>query len=319
MLTIDALELSQKRIDLLVQAGRVPSAYFLCDSLLDNYSWPNDQVKLDFYARFYEVLTHAYGKSPELKAYLIDRDYPRYEEVIRLAWSNPNHENIQLAIEYIQLIRSLYLEKQSQAKVNLALERTEEALFSTFTQYQQLIETEGQSDISNALEQKLDSLKEEITRLGDIRLAANTIGELPDIQLDTLKKYIPKREAWITYFIGQSNPHGYAIVLTRDTQLIVQLGKVAIMEQTILQYQGNVKAMLRRERLAQNQVALYQLVFQALAPHLQQIDQLVIIPDRWIGLIGFEALLTHIPTDWDRSPDFPSLPYLIDSENDSDQ
>ena len=62
-------------------------------------------------------------------------------------------------------------------------------------------------------------------------------------------------------------------------------------------------------RLKRNQ-QLYELLFAPLAPSLNEIDRVVIIPDQAIGLLSFDALIPRIPENWDRS--YQQLPYLID-------
>ena len=88
----DAIPLTekQKNVEQLLTVGKAPSAYFLCDSIFQFQKWSSQEEKLDFYAFFYDILFEVGRTNTEIKQYLVNRDYEKFEEVILSFHCMPN-------------------------------------------------------------------------------------------------------------------------------------------------------------------------------------------------------------------------------------
>ena len=208
----DAIPLTEKKknVKQLLTAGKAPSAYFLCDSIFQFQQWSSQEEKLDFYAFFYDILLEVGSTNTEIKQYLVNRDYGKFEEVIRLAWASTNQKYISVALNYIHLIRSIYLEKQKNAKFHSMNERLERQLLQLNDQYKQ---TERSDSIANELlEQEIRTTLDAINQLKEKHLKKGRSFNFNLGHLDSLQEKIPTGEAWVTYFLGKENPNALRLL-----------------------------------------------------------------------------------------------------------
>lgn len=155
------------------------------------------------------------------------------------------------------------------------------------------------------LEKHRDKWQEEYTRFLE-KLQKNYPEHAPTskkIDFSFLVQHLQQtNKALIAYFSGDKQT--YAFVLTPTQQYFKRLPKI---DTLIEAYHQNLHQQEKRFLAANS--AIYEAIFRPLAPHLEKISTLVIIPDGTIAYIPFEALICSQPKNWDY--DYKKLDYLL--------
>lgn len=193
-----------------------------------------------------------------------------------------------------------------------AEERLREDLALTDTQLQQEIQKGSKRDTTRivALSDRLFALKEDARRMTEYLESKypryfESKYRVPDVSLATVQKTLAPREAIIHYTLGDSA--WYAFVITTEKIAGYRWEPDSTLEFEVVQLR---RAMAGLDFSAYPGLAfrLYDRLVRPL--NVSEMTRLIIVPDRFLHLLPFEALLTR-PSNGAAVPDFSKLPYLV--------
>lgn len=308
------LKLAKEKIQFNLNNNDNTKAFELCDSIFNSHLWTDDEEKLHFYLLYFDVLEAVYEIYQSSKNDLLNLEHDRFEEFIELAYQVNREKYIQNVFNCIELHRSLYLEKRLNPKRTQTQEKLKKEWKSSIKNWQEKknsSDTTGLSILNK--ERKIKGIELREFKRQSQHSYQTVHFKYSKTDLDSLQKLIPDDEALIIYFFGEKNLNPYSILITPSNKVLLKLNKTEKIEDAFITYQKNINPQLRIERFARNNFELYKLIFEPFQVYLRDIKRLIIIPDKFIGLIGFDALISDMPKmkDWDCSYD--EIEYLIDN------
>ena len=279
------------------------------DSLLrfpDQLASASLEEQIQLYQYFFESLGHITSSGFSLSEGLLKMEDQKFEAFISLLRQKNDLDAVVQALNLLELYKSLVTKKRQASSKPVREWHYRKAwrkqLIQSFREA--TTETERQELLQeiNALEEQIAELQNNIDRLeGSARSTS-----ISKAQLEGLLK---EDEALLSYFMGDSLL--YCIAISKTEQKIVQLAPSSAVERWVERYRQNIRGNYRKEPFIAANYQLYQALIQPLEPLIQGKDQLVIIPDRALGLLSFENLNSQnpAPDSWDRS--YQSLDFLI--------
>jgi CHAT domain-containing protein/Tfp pilus assembly protein PilF len=193
-----------------------------------------------------------------------------------------------------------------------AEEKLREDLALTDTQLQQEILKGSKRDTTRiaALSDRLFALKEDARKMTEHLESTypryyESKYRIPEVSLAAVQKTLSPREAIIHYTLGDSA--WYAFVITSEKINGYRWEPDSALEVETVQLR---RAMAGLDFFAYAGLAsrLYDRLIRPL--NVSDMTRLTIVPDRFLHLLPFEALLTR-PSNGPSAPDFTQLPYLI--------
>ena len=128
-------------------------------------------------------------------------------------------------------------------------------------------------------------------------------------------------KALISYFWGQR--HLYTLIVTPHHQEVIQQKYLSHFIDTLRNFITGITEQTQEsltpqqlkecsQKYSENAYRLYKFLLKPVLPHLTtDIDQLIIVPDRYLHYLPFEALLTEAVQMEGTSKEFRALPYLL--------
>jgi CHAT domain-containing protein/Tfp pilus assembly protein PilF len=129
-----------------------------------------------------------------------------------------------------------------------------------------------------------------------------------------LRSFLDDKTAIISYILNDSIT--YIFTITRDTFFITQQNTIRDIEKSILYLRlglMNPSSQVAKGYYRKNAWKFYKMLFPASLS--ENIKNLVIIPDKSLAMIPFEALLTSDPGKIKKPDDFNKYPYLLKKYN----
>jgi CHAT domain-containing protein len=141
-------------------------------------------------------------------------------------------------------------------------------------------------------------------KLSQSTINSNTDKQKNSLQIDDFKEYFSKKTLIIEYFAGKEGLYAIAINPAR-----VKIYTLGTYKESVEEF---VLAIKQLQNLAANDyqdiaAKLYSLTLAPILHDFEQVNSLVIIPDKQLGYISFDALVTE-PV---KSPNYSSLNYLV--------
>ncbi|MEM6722430.1 MAG: CHAT domain-containing tetratricopeptide repeat protein [Bacteroidota bacterium] len=186
-----------------------------------------------------------------------------------------------LRAELQQLRETLYDARQAENLPESAIAEAQELALQKQSEYRELIET----------------IRAQHPEYYALRYDASVV------PLEDVKAQLAEGTALLTYFTGESK--GYLLLITSDTQQLIALGDM----DTLLPQVNNLIRGLQDQDMT-TFTGTANALFEALCSPLkalENIDQLLIVPDGALGYLPFEILLSQQPSELD----FRTLPYLL--------
>ncbi|OJJ14675.1 hypothetical protein BKI52_41285 [marine bacterium AO1-C] len=187
------------------------------------------------------------------------------------------------------LKQELSLRKSIAKYQNLASVETKSALQDSLIKYNQLYEK-----LIHRLEQKYPKY-------------AQLKFDTKQINIAQVKKHMKHGEALLTYVLS-SKKNSHVLLITKKTTQLLSLPFTSKLNNYITPYYNELQSEARLQPFAQASHRLYQVLFQPLEKHLEDIHKLIIVAP-YLESTPFEALVTKLPPK-SLGDDFNRLDYL---------
>lgn len=281
------------------------AAFLAADSLLQQHRYFEQlppSAKLSLFDFYFQNLQRATWSTPSLREGLVRMEREKFDQYIELAFVAQDSAVIEKTIQYLEIQRSLFGDKLvAPSPINRKLSLLQQIRAQLKIDYQAALGDQAKTEIYA----EIKTLEDQIRALNNQRSTLE--GEPKAISFEQLRAQISDNEAFLLYYVGVR--YTYAILLSQGQAKLFKLVKTDRLFARVTQFQNTIHPYLRKELFAADSYWLYQQLWLPLVPFLDNIDHIYLLPDQFLGGLGFEHLTTERPSDWDRS--YQSLHYLI--------